>query len=754
MHGNRRDVLTGGAAAIGVSLLPAVGRAAPSSRVAALIAQMTIEEKAGQLSCYSDTIRPVDAIFNPVVNPQSATVQLAEIRAGRIGMIFNGLGVAGGRRAQHSALDSRLRIPLAFAADILHGHTTIFPIPLAEASAFDPALAEASARMIAREASATGLHWTFAPMIDVARDQRWGRVAEGAGEDPYLASLYAAARVRGFQGTDLRHADTMAATPKHFAGYAAAAGGMEYGEVDISEATLREVHLPPFAAAFAAGAASVLTAFSSLSGVPATANRHLLIDILRDEMRFTGPTVTDYDADRELIAHGYARDEADAVRIAILAGEDISMQSGLYTRHLPALVAAGAVPMARVDEAVARVLTLKERLGLFDDPMRSLDPRTERRVVGAPAIRAAARTAARRSIVLLKNDDDLLPLPRTGKRYALIGPFGADRTQLNGTWAFAGRAKDSIDLATGIRRLLGPAAQLDVVPGSGITEDLPGGIDAAVAAARAADVVLLAVGEGAFWSGEGNSRVDIVVPPAQMRLAEAVAATGKPVVVLLSHGRGLALSGAVAGARAIVATWFLGSEAGPAIADILFGIDEPTGRLPVSFPLSTGQQPWSYDRPSAGRPLLPLPAEQDGRAGWRDARDVALYPFGHGLGYARFALSALQLPPQVAWDRDITVSATVANTAAVAGTAVVQLYIHQVVASRTRPRRLLKGVRHVALSPGETARVTFQLNPADLAFVGADNRRRIEPGEIRIWIALSSADLGVEGRTTVLAPET
>ncbi|MBN2973437.1 glycoside hydrolase family 3 C-terminal domain-containing protein [Roseomonas aeriglobus] len=737
MRVDRRQLIAGGAAALGVSLLVSVGRAAPSTRVAGLIARMTLAEKAGQLSCYSDAIRPVGAVFNPVVNPQDAAAQLAAIRAGQVGMIFNGLGVAGARRAQAAALDSRLRIPLAFAADVLHGHTTIFPIPLAEASAFDPVLAEASARMIAREAAASGLHWTFAPMVDLARDQRWGRVAEGAGEDVLLACHYAAARVRGFQGSDLRRPETIAATPKHFVGYGAVTGGMEYGAIELSDATLRETQLPPFAAAFAAGAASTMSAFGTLNGVPLSGDRRVLTGLLRDTLGFAGPVVSDYDADRELVAHGYARDDRDAARIAILAGVDISMQSGLYERWLPDLVTKGDVPLARVDDAVARVLTLKERLGLFDDPMRSLNAGVERRTVGSAAIRSAARMAARRSIVLLKNDGGLLPLARTGQRIALIGPFGADRSQVNGPWSFASTGTNAIDLATGIRTRMGVDARIEVVAGSGIEAPVADGVAAAVAAARAADIVVLAIGEGASMSGEGNSRVDITIPAPQRELAAAVAATGKPIVVVLTHGRALALDGAVAAAPAILATWFLGSEAGHAIADILFGIHEPTGRLPVSFPRATGQQPWSYDRPSVGRPLLPPPAPQDGRAGWRDARDTVLYPFGHGLGYATFATG----PTRATIDgATIAVSAEVHNRSNRTGETTVQLYVHDLVASRTQPRRKLVAYRRLTMRGGAADRVHFVIDRAQLAIIGPDGSPMFEPGTFRFWIALSSAD--------------
>ena len=408
---DRRALLARAGLLAAAAAVPAPTGAA-ARRIDDLLARMTIAEKAGQLSCFNDEIRPVGAVFNPVVNRQSADAQLAAIRAGRIGMLFNGYGVAGARRAQAAALESRLAIPLVFAADVIHGCRTIFPIPLAEAAAFDPDLSERVARAVARETTAGGLHWTFAPVVDVARDQRWGRVAEGAGEDVHLNVLLAGARVRGFQGPDLARADALAATPKHFAGYAAVRGGMEYGDVDLSDATMREVFLPPFAAAFAAGAATTIASFTAVNGIPATANHALLTGRLRGEFGFTGVCVSDYDADRELIAHGVAANEADAARQAILAGIDVSMQSGLFNDHLPALVASGAVPIARIDEAVRRVLSLKQALGLFDDPYRSLDARAERRETRAPAIRRLAREATVRSIVLQKTTATCSRSPR------------------------------------------------------------------------------------------------------------------------------------------------------------------------------------------------------------------------------------------------------------------------------------------------------------------------------------------------------
>nr|WP_321163238.1 glycoside hydrolase family 3 N-terminal domain-containing protein [Sphingomonas sp. Leaf10] len=722
------------------TLLPMPVRAA-SPRVEALLARMTLAEKAGQLSCFNDEIRPVGAVFNPVVDARGSAAMLADIRAGRIGMLFNGYGVAGARRAQEAALSSRLAIPLAFAADVLHGCRTIFPIPLAEAAAFDPDLSRRAARAVARETAAGGLHWTFAPMVDVARDQRWGRVAEGAGEDVLLNRRLAAARVEGFQGPDLTRPDALLATPKHFVGYGAVRGGMEYAAVDMSEAELRETFVPPFVAAFAAGAGATMASFTDFGGVPVSANRRLLTDLLRGDLRFEGVCVSDYDADRELIAHGIAADEADAARLAILAGIDMSMQSGLYARHLPTLVEAGRVPVAAVDQAVRRVLTLKERLGLFDDPFRSMDAKVERRETGSAAVRRMAREVATRSIVLLRNDGDLLPLPRAGKRIALIGPFGADRASLNGPWSFAGDAGDGIDIASGVRAMLADPAALIVEAGSGIAEPLPGGIARAVAAARSADVVLLAIGEGADMSGEGNSRVEITVPAAQQALAEAVAATGTPVMVLLRHGRALALSGAVRAAPVLLATWFLGEQTGPAIADILFGVVEPTGRLPVSFPIASGQQPWSYDRRSTGRPAPDRDPMQPGRSHWRDAPDRALYPFGSGMGYTRFAVSELRVPATVAAGADVPVSVLVRNVGARSGKALVRVDLHDRVASRTRPARQMKAFRWVTLPPGAAARVALRVAGDDLALVGSEGRWQIEPGAFDLWV---SAGDGVE----------
>jgi beta-glucosidase len=735
---HRRAVLSGilgGAAALG---LPRITFAADEvSRVDALIARMTIEEKAGQMTCLADAFRP----FNPP-NPQAGIQDekrlSEEIRKGRVGCLFNGIGVAGARRAQELAVkQSRLGIPLLFAGDVIHGLKTIFPVPLAEASTFDPALAERSARAMAVEATAAGLHLTFAPMADVARDQRWGRVVEGSGEDVTLTALLTAARIRGFQGRDLRRADSLLACPKHFAAYGAVAGGLEYGSVDISDETLRETHLPPFSAAFAAGALTTMAAFSEINGVPATADRALLTDILRGEMEFRGFVFSDYTADEELIAHGYAEDERDAARLAVLAGVDMSMQSGLYVRYLPDLVKSGAVPMGTVDVAVRRILYVKMAMGLFDNPWRSLDEEVERTHIATPAHRELARETAGRSIVLLKNSG-LLPLdPAQGQKIALIGPFGEDKDNVYGPWAFYGDPGKGVDIASGLRAALAEPARLTITPGCGIENAMDGGIAKAVDAAKAADVVLLALGEAQTMSGEAQSRTTIEIPAAQQALADAVTATGKPVVVLLRHGRALALHDGVANAQAILATWFLGSETGHAVADVLFGKVNPSGKLPVSFPWESGQEPFFYDRKSTGRPVVDNRTEY--RARYTTTDNSARFPFGHGLSYSEFVLENLKLSDTaMRWDETVDISVRITNKGSRRGSEVVQLYMRDRVASRTRPIRELKGMERVTLDPGDSKTVRFPLTRKDLEFVGAGNARIAEPGLFDIWVGQSS----------------
>ncbi|WP_448099821.1 glycoside hydrolase family 3 N-terminal domain-containing protein [Luteibacter jiangsuensis] len=710
-----------------------------NSRIEDLISRMTLDEKVGQLGVFADAVRPFAPDINPEVNARGAADVLEQVRAGRVGALFNGVGATEGREAQRVAVEeSRLGIPLLFGADVIHGMRTVFPIPLAEASSFEPDLAERTARATAIEATAAGVHWTFAPAVDIARDQRWGRVAEGAGEDVVLGSAFAAARVRGFQGPDLTAEDSLLATPKHFAAYGAVAAGMEYNTVDISPQTLRDVHLPLFKAALDAGALTFMSAFNDINGVPASANRELMTDILRGEWGFRGLVVSDYTADMELIAHGFAEDERDATRLAFLAGVDMSMQSGFYAAHLPALVESGAVLMHVLDEGVRRVLTVKEAIGLFDNPYRSLDPAVEADGSHDADHAALARDAARRSIVLLKNEG-VLPLRKSGQKIALIGPFGADTENLEGCWTLFGDAARHVTIERGLRDALADASALEVVAGSGLEAPLEGGIEAAVAAARRADVVLLAIGEPQNYSGEAQSRTQIVVPAAQQALAEAVAATGKPVVVLLKNGRALALSGAVRGAGAILVTWFLGSQTGPAIADVLFGDYNPSGRLPVSFPQDSGQQPYFYNHPRTGRPEL---ADQPPafKARYREVTFEPLYPFGHGLSYTRFTYSAPRVAATVGWDETIVVSANVTNTGDIAGEEVVQLYIHDRVASRVRPVRELKAFRKILLAPGASEDVAFELTRADLAFTHRDGRTfEAEPGEFLVWVAGSSA---------------
>jgi beta-glucosidase len=735
-----------GAAAIAGFAITAPARAAASrasDRIEGLLAQMTIEEKAGQLSCFADMIRPPIADMNPLVNFRNAQTLLGEVRAGRIGVLMNGVGVAGALEAQKAAVEgSRLKIPLIFAADVIHGFRTVFPIPLGESASFDPHLAERTARAAASEASASGLHWTFAPMVDVARDQRWGRVAEGAGEDVYLGEVLAAARVRGFQGKDLRDDDSMLATPKHFAAYGAVTAGLEYNSVELSDATLREVHLPPFQAAFAAGALTTMSAFNDINGVPATANKRLLTDILRGEWGFKGVVISDYTADQELVAHGYAQDDRDAARLAVLAGVDISMQSGLYIRYLPELTASGAVPMAVVDASVRRVLALKEALGLFDNPYRSINPKTEAARTATPALRALSREAGGKSIVLLRNEGAILPLPRAGKRLALIGPFADDRDNVLGAWGgfFADRNLN-VDLATGIRAAMGDPGTLIVERGCEVETTIAGGFERAVAAAQNADIVLLAVGESQDMTGEAKSRTDIGIPPVQQRLAEAIAATGKPVVVLLRHGRAIALEGVVRDAKAILATWFLGSEMGNAVADVLFGAVNPSACLPVSFPQESGQEPFFYNGRSTGRPASSDPNAQEYRSRWRSIRNEALYPFGFGMSYTSFALSDLKLSEaRLSWGETQRITAKVTNTGQVHGEHVVQLYIRDRVASRTRPIRELKGFQRVSLAPGQSREVKFELKRENLMFVGDEDHWIVEPGVFDVWVASSSVD--------------
>ncbi len=722
-----------------------------ADRIESLIARMTLEEKVGQLGVFADMVRPFAPDVNPETNVRNAGQVLEQVRAGRVGCLFNGVGAAQGREIQRVAVEeSRLGIPVALAADVIHGMRTVFPIPLGEAASFEPALAERTARATAVEATAAGIHWTYAPAVDIARDQRWGRGAESAGEDVVLGCAFAAARVRGFQGPDLAAADSLLATPKHFAGYGAVAAGMEYAQVDIAPQTLHDVHLPPFRAALAAGARALMSAFNDINGVPASANRWLLTDLLRGQWGFDGVVVSDYTADMELIAHGYAADETDATAKAFLAGLDLSMQSGFYAAHLPGLVEGGQVPMAALDASVRRILRLKEAIGLFDDPYRSLDPAREADTSHIAAHDALARDAARRSIVLLKNDGALLPLRKAGQKIALIGPFAQDRDNIEGCWTLFGDKARYVTLEAGMRAALADQALLEVVPGCALEDAVEGGIEAAVAAARRADVVVLALGEPQRYSGEAQSRVEIVVPAAQQALAEAVAATGTPVVVLLRNGRALALHGAVRDAQAIAVTWFLGTQTGHAVADVLFGDYSPSGRLPVSFPQHSGQQPYFYNHPRTGRPELPGMSEFKAR--WREIPNAPLYPFGHGLGYATFAYGAPRLSePQLDWDGELVVTTTVTNTGAVAAEEVVQLYVHDRVASRVRPVRELKAFAKIGLAPGEARDVVFRLDRGQLAFTNSEGVFTAEPGLFDLWVCASSAD-GEPVRFELLAP--
>jgi beta-glucosidase len=735
------------------ALLQAAGDVQVPAFVDQLIERMTLEEKAGQLQLMASAWGGGAALsLNPPGSGSDFQQQLGEARQGLLTGVFNGNGARMARIMQTAAAkESRLKIPLIFAADVIHGHRTIFPVPLAEVASFEPELARRTAEAAAFEASGAGIDWTFSPMVDVARDQRWGRGVEGGGEDPLLGSLFAAARVRGFQGADLKSDSHLLACIKHFAAYGAAESGLDYNVANMSMRRLREVYLPPYKAGFDAGALSAMASFNEINGVPSTGNRWLMTDLLRGEWGFKGFVVSDYTGDEEMILGGYAKDGRDAAKLAFLAGVDMSMQSGLYRQHLPGLVRSGEVPEAMVNQSVRRVLALKAMLGLFDDPFRRIDEKREAARSMLPKTRALAREAGRKAIVLLKNEGDLLPLPRSGKKIALIGPFASGAHDLVGPWVVYGDDSKAVDLASGVRGAVADPAAVTVVQGSGIADAVAGGIEQAVAAARDADVVLLAIGESFDMSGEAQSRTEIVIPAPQQQLAEAVAAVGKPMVVVLKHGRALALEGAVADAPAILASWFLGTETGNAIADVLFGAYSPSGRLPASFPWKSGQEPYYYAHKPTGRPNPPGEL-QPYKAHFRGIPNGARYPFGHGLTYGRFAYADLALSaPAMPMNGSIRVSARITNSGKRAAEEVVQLYVHDRVASITRPVRELKAFRKVALAPGQSQVVSFTLTPGDLAFYGLQDRSVIEPGTFDLWLAPSAEAEGVHGTFELVA---
>ncbi len=696
-------------------------------RLEALLDAMTLGEKIGQLTLVAAELTAA----GPCTSPDC----LEAIRAGGVGSLINLWGAEQTRSVQRVAVEeTRLGVPLLFAADVLHGHRTIFPVPLAEAAAFEPGLWQRTARVAAEEATADGLDLTFAPMLDVARDPRWGRIAEGPGEDPWIAAKFAIAKIRGFQGRELAAADSLAATAKHLGAYGAVTAGREYASVDVSDRSLHETYLPPFHAAVAEGVAAIMPALTDLAGTPMGANVSVLRDLVRDQWGFKGVIISDYQAIPELMNHGVAKDIGDAAALALRAGVDIDLMGGAYVHGLPTALERGSVTIDEVNAAVRRVLELKASLGLFDDPYRrgrAQGPSPERR----KTVRQLALDAARRSIVLLKNRDGLLPI-RQDARLALIGPLADAPGEMLGPWASAGRADDTVGILDGVRNALF-ANDIAFSRGVAIDGDDIRGLAAALELARDADVTVLCLGEAASMSGEASSRASPGLPGRQRQLAESILGLGKPVVVLLSSGRPLLIPRLFARADAVLATWFLGSEAGNAIGDVLSGRWNPTGRLPVSWPVDVGQIPIFYAQRPSGRPADP--AKHD-TSKYLDLPVDPLFAFGHGLSYTRFALSNLRShPARLSPGESLTVEVDVANEGRHAGEETVFLFVRDTVASVARPVFELKGVEKIALEPGAKGTVQFAMTTDALAFLGPDLAPRLEPGDFELLVGTSAA---------------
>lgn len=713
---------------------------ATDARIHDLIARMTLGEKIGQLNLVNAPHRPLPDDF------------ARDLRHGAVGAVLNVIDVHAANEIQRTAVhESRLGIPLLIGRDVIHGFETVFPIPLGQAATWNPEIVRRGARISAIEAAACGINWTFAPMVDIARDPRWGRVAESLGEDPHLASVLAAAMVRGFQGDDLTDPSALVACAKHFAGYGASEAGKDYNSTFIPEGELRDVHLPPFHAAVAAGVGTLMASFSDLDGVPASANRFLMTHVLRDEWGFDGFVVSDWDSIAQLAVHGLTASDDRSAYEAAMAGVDMEMASRCYIEHLEELVRDGTVPMVRVDAMVANVLRVKLRAGLFD--RWKVDPaRFPRR--GDPSHLKAAQQAARQSLVLLQNEphhhDPVLPLDLDHlQRIAVIGPLAdAAREQL-GTWIFDGDASLSISPLAALRRAGAGRAQVEFVQALSSSRDRSHAhFDAARAAAERAEVAVLFVGEDAILSGEAHCRADIGLPGAQEALVHSVASTGTPVVLVVLAGRPLALASVAPAVHAILYAWHPGCMGGPALVDVLTGAYNPSGKLPITLPRVTGQIPIYYAHRNTGRPAtpqtfvhiddIPLDADQISVGNTSFHLDVwyePLFPFGHGLSYTRYRYANVRLSSQqLPFGDTLTVSVDVDNIGSRAGTEIVQLYLRDPVASRTRPVRELKGFQRVRLEPGERRTLTFELTVRDLAFTGRDMAPTTEPGRFDVWV--------------------
>ena len=708
-------------------------------KVDALLKQMTLEEKIGQMNQYSGFWD----LTGPAPSSGNAAKKYEHLRKGYVGSMLNLRGVKNVRKIQKIAVEeTRLGIPLIIGFDVIHGYETLSPIPLAESASWDLEAIKKSAEVAAEEAAAAGINWTFAPMVDISRDARWGRVMEGAGEDPYLASKIAIARVKGFQGSDLSQNNTIAACAKHFAAYGFAESGREYNTVDVGTSTLNNIVFPPFQATIEAGVRTFMNAFNELNGIPATGNTYLQRTILKDKWQFDGFVVSDWGSIEEMVAHGHAKDGKHAAQIAANAGSDMDMESYLYVNELAGLVREGKVKEAYIDDAARRILRVKFELGLFDDPYKYCDEQREKEVIGQHAFHEASLDIAKKSIVLLKNENQLLPLKKQGQKIALIGALASDKTSSLGSWRIAAKDNTAVSVLEGMQAYTGN--QLTYAKGADVSLGQTKFIDElkinstdrsefpqAIAIAKTADVVVMVLGEVGYQSGEARSRTDLGLPGVQQDLLEAIYKVNKNIVLVLNNGRPLVLNWHQEHLPAIVEAWQLGTQSGNAIAQVLYGDYNPSGKLPMSFPRAVGQVPIYYNYKNTGRPLIPIPNTVFW-SHYQDVENTPLYPFGYGLSYTTFEYSALQA--KVVSNKEVNVSVTLKNTGKFAGKEVVQLYIKDHYASVTRPVRELKGFELVSLKPNERKNITFTLSEKELGFYNNEGEFIVEPGDFSIFV--------------------